>query len=111
MGSVMKGVIFNDSRTVDLAIPVSSVKDTDSVPQYAVAVWLEIGRGANFKVGSCKDLLKGREILKRTSLRLGFFPKTRDRGKNSGNFTMEEEKREEAFLCVRLDVKCIPTGI
>ena len=24
---------------------------------------------------------------------------------------MEEEKREEAFLCVRLDVKCIPTGM
>jgi hypothetical protein len=91
----MKGVIFNDSRTVDLAIPVSSVEDTDSVPQYAVAVWLEIGRRANFKVGSCKDLLKGRETA----------------AKKSGDFTMEEEKREEAFLCVRLDVKCMPTGI
>ena len=86
MDSVMKGVIFNDSRTVDLAIPVSSVEDTDSVPQYAVAVWLEIGRRANFKVGSCKDLLKGREILKRTSLRLGFFPKSRDRSQEFRGF-------------------------
>jgi hypothetical protein len=31
--------------------------------------------------------------------------------KNSEELTIEEEKRVEEFLCVRLEVKVIPTGI
>jgi hypothetical protein len=31
--------------------------------------------------------------------------------RKSGEFTIEEEKREEEFLCVRLEVKVIPTGM
>jgi hypothetical protein len=50
------------------------VEDSDSVPEEAVAVRFEVRRGTNFKMGSSKNLLEGREVLKRASLRLSFFP-------------------------------------
>jgi hypothetical protein len=50
------------------------VEDSDSVPEEAVAIRFEVRRGTNFKVGSGKNLLESREVLKRPSLRLSFFP-------------------------------------
>jgi hypothetical protein len=70
----MKRELFKDCITVDLASRVCSVEDSDSVPKEAVAVRFEVRRGTNFKMGSSKNLLEGREVLKRASLRLSFFP-------------------------------------
>jgi hypothetical protein len=38
-----------------------------------------VGRVSNFKVGSYKNLLEGREVLKRVSLRLSIFPQSVNR--------------------------------
>jgi hypothetical protein len=70
----MKREFFKDCSTVNLASRVSSVKYSDCIPEEAVAIRFEVGRGANFKMSSCKNLLEGREVLKRASLRLYIFP-------------------------------------
>jgi hypothetical protein len=70
----MKREFFKDCSTVNLASRVSSVKYSDSIPEETVAVRFEVGRGANFKMSSGKNLLEGREVLKRASLRLYIFP-------------------------------------
>jgi hypothetical protein len=75
----MKREVFNYCSTVNLASRVSGVKYSDSVPEEAVTIRFEVGRRANFKVGSSKNLLEGREVLKRTSLRLNFFPQAIER--------------------------------
>ena len=79
MDGVVKRVLIDDTRPVNLTIPVSGMEDADSIPEKAVTVRFVCRGRANFKVGSSKDLLEGREILERTSLRLGFLPHTSDR--------------------------------
>jgi hypothetical protein len=79
VNSGMKREVFNYCSTVNLASRVSGVKYSDSVPEEAVTIRFEVGRRANFKVGSSKNLLEGRKVLKRTSLRLNFFPQSIDR--------------------------------
>ena len=77
--SGMKRVIFENSATVDLARRVCCVENSDSVPEEAVTIRFEVGGGTNFKMGSSKNLLECREILKRASLRLRILPQTSDR--------------------------------
>ena len=75
----MKREIFKDSLTVDLASRVCSVEYSDSVTEEAVTIGFEVGRGTNFKMGSNKNLLEGREVMKRASLLLSFLPQTSNR--------------------------------
>jgi hypothetical protein len=75
----MKRELFKDCVTVNLASRVCSVEDSDSIPEEAVAIRFEVGRGTNFKMGSSKNLLEGREVMKRASLLLSFLPQTCNR--------------------------------
>jgi hypothetical protein len=75
----VKRELFKDSFTVDFASRVCHVENSDSVPEEAVTIRFEVGSGANFKVGSSKNLLEGREVMKRASLKLSVLPQTRNR--------------------------------